>query len=618
MGNDIFSQIHAAATAQAPPASGDVFSQIHSETQAKQPITIPGTSGMSKLELTLRAIDPSGLGQIGLAHKAIGEWAADTAEKNRAENQAAIAAGQQPPHSEFVNTFLGMLGSGGKIGGAATSPTNLGIAGGTALANTNPITGIPVDAAIIAHGGYGVVKNAPGAVAGQPEAVQNALMSGAEIAGGVAGGRAMLSKAAAPLGNTMTKPAGTIAPEAYSPQELKAYADANGIDLNAAQATGHNFPRNLQTAGERASVGGTTVKAQIADSQAALADHVEALGAKMSPNTPDVATAGKAIQSNVQDALDTQIAKSDAQYAAVDKAAQGTTVDLAPVKQAAAKILGDSEILQKAGLDPKTATRVLKNIGELDNDASFTDAQKLRSALLDLSRSPELAISNTAQAQLKQVIGATDSAMIEASKATPGLEKAFRAANENYKTIQDDFNSPRSPMNQILSEPDVNKVPQKLTQKGQIGGSPYNAELLDKYGIDKGPVKSVILNDLYGRNFGLQGKTLGGYSDDFLKSVFDKPGELDEVYKTGAIARRLGLNVNPSGTAGATSAIEQVASKGGLLKGAKQTGAAYLTNARWFNRWMMNPPASGGYAKIGAILSGGAAGVGAGQAENEQ
>lgn len=34
MGNDIFSQIHAAATAQAPPqGSGDVFSQIHSEKQ---------------------------------------------------------------------------------------------------------------------------------------------------------------------------------------------------------------------------------------------------------------------------------------------------------------------------------------------------------------------------------------------------------------------------------------------------------------------------------------------------------------------------------------------------------------------------------------------------------
>jgi hypothetical protein len=42
MGNDIFSQIHAAATAQAPPPSGDVFSQIHAENQTTNPAAQPG------------------------------------------------------------------------------------------------------------------------------------------------------------------------------------------------------------------------------------------------------------------------------------------------------------------------------------------------------------------------------------------------------------------------------------------------------------------------------------------------------------------------------------------------------------------------------------------------
>jgi hypothetical protein len=128
--------------------------------------------------------------------------------------------------------------------------------------------------------------------------------------------------------------------------------------------------------------------------------------------------------------------------------------NLKPVKQAAERILSDTDILQKAGLDPKTATRVLKGLDSLDDDASFTDAQKLRSALLDLSRSPELAISNTAQGMLKQGIGATDSAMMDAASETPELQKAFRDANAHYERIQEDLNSPRSPLNQILNEPD--------------------------------------------------------------------------------------------------------------------------------------------------------------------
>jgi hypothetical protein len=92
---------------------------------------------------------------------------------------------------------------------------------------------------------------------------------------------------------------------------------------------------------------------------------------------------------------------------------------------------------------------------------------------------------------------------------------------------------------------------------GQTGGSPYNAELLDQYGIDKDPIKRVIVEDLLGKDFRLRGKTLGGYSDDFLRSMFT-PEELDSVYKTAATGGSVGLNTNPSGTAGVTGAMEDV------------------------------------------------------------
>jgi hypothetical protein len=75
------------------------------------------------------------------------------------------------------------------------------------------------------------------------------------------------------------------------------------------------------------------------------------------------------------------------------------------------------------------------------------------------------------------------------------------------------------------------------------------------------------------KNIGLRGPHLAGYSDDFLHSLFT-PTELEQVYKTGAIARSVGLNSNPSGTAAVSSTIEQT---GNPLKAAKQAVAAYLT-----------------------------------------
>jgi hypothetical protein len=162
-----------------------------------------------------------------------------------------------------------------------------------------------------------------------------------------------------------------------------------------------------------------------------------------------------------------------------------------------------------------------------------------------------------------------------------------RLANEHWERLQEDFNNPRSPLAQILQEPDPSKVPQKLVQRGQIGGSPYNAQLLDRYRIDKAPVKWVISGDLFQKNFGLYngGKSLGGYSDSFLQSIFT-PQELSHLYKTGAIARSVGLNVNPSGTAGAMNAIEDVTHPRRAFFKAIPAAA---TNSPGFNQWMMNP-----------------------------
>ncbi|MFI5095167.1 MAG: hypothetical protein ACHQIK_17155 [Candidatus Acidiferrales bacterium] len=597
--SDVFGQIHAEMQQRQPqPGGADIFSQIHAENQTMAPGSYQSRKGGPVLNANDSALRA---GVQGVQN----------------------ALGVTKPPSSLLDEFS-QIGSSLKQFGVKSWDE---LQKATREEGGTPVIGTPFTTAlyvphVIARGIEGIASNIESGSSDIEAGIQHkdlrsaaygiGVLTGlkAQITGGEKLGDAIeqaknASRLQAPLGDTMTTPGGTIPPEAYTPEQLKAYADQNGISLNAAQATGHSLPRTLQSAGERAMIGGTAVKSQIAASQASLATHVDNLADQFSPKTPDVGTAGQALKTSVTNALDVQLTKADANYAKVDAAAQGTTVDLTPVKDTATRILGDTGILQKAGLDPKTATRVLNGIGNLDDAASFTDAQKLRSALLDLSRSPELAISTTAQGMLKQVIGSTDTAMMEAASETPELQKAFRDANTHYEKIQNDFNSPRSPMNQILSEPDPNKVPQKLTAKGQTGGSPYNPQLLDSYGIDKAPLKRVILDDLYGRDFRLQGKTLGGYSDDFLRSVFDKPGEIDDIYQTGAIARRLGLNTNPSGTAAVSAAIEQTAKP---VKALMQTVPAYLTNASYFNRWLMQVKGSGGYRGLAQLFEAGAAG----------
>jgi hypothetical protein len=624
MGNDIFSAIHSQAQQAPPPSSGDVFSQIHQEasqqTNAQQGGILSRAWKWATQTPILDNVLPKGITTQDIVRsvafeKMFGEPYIPGV--NDFDTKADLHLGDSPTKAA-VKTFLaGSAQSTADMGAGMTTPVGIGTA---ALGPLSEVPGAVGTAAKVAlpvvsagFAGKGVADIAQAGTANTPEAWQQRLTGGAELAGGAAGvGESVRSATAAPLAKTMNTPRGADPPDAYTPAELKAYADQNGIPVTAAQVTENVGARAVQSSGERAVVGGSDVKAVVKASQDAIVSHVEDMASKFSPNTPDLASRGAAIQKSVQTALDTQLTQADNNYAAVDAAAKGTTVDLSSVKDTAEKVLSNADILQKAGLDPKTATRVLKGIDNLDDNASFMDAQKVRSALLDLSRSPELAISTTAQGMLKQVIGATDQAMMDAAQATPGLQTAFRHANAHYEQIQEDLNSPRSPLNQILSEPDPSKVPQKITAKGQIGGSPYNAALLDKYGIDKGPIKATITQDLLNKNFGKYGKTLGGYSDDFLRSVFT-PQEVDDLYKTGGLARSVGLNTNPSGTAAVTSAIGQT--RHPIVEGIPQTIAAKLTTSPHFNKWLMDVGGNQ-YSRLGAVL--GAAGNATQQQETPQ
>jgi hypothetical protein len=130
----------------------------------------------------------SGLGALQIEAQELSDWAKDKRDKSEVANDAYVAKTGKPLNlaSSIPDAYDVLHRTAGLVS-SFMDPKNLAITGGVIAANTNPFTGIPVDAALVAHGGYGVYKDAPAAVHGDPEAAQRALMSASEMTGGAAG-----------------------------------------------------------------------------------------------------------------------------------------------------------------------------------------------------------------------------------------------------------------------------------------------------------------------------------------------------------------------------------------------------------------------------------------------
>src|SRR5260370_751600 len=131
------------------------------------------------------AYDYSGIGSL---QKLAGELSGWAWKKADAENVKELGcSGRGELRGGDRGAGYNLLASTAGLVNSFLDPKNLAITGGVVAANTNPFTGIPVDAALVAHGGYGMAKNAPAAFEGNTEERKNFLLSGAEAAGGGAG-----------------------------------------------------------------------------------------------------------------------------------------------------------------------------------------------------------------------------------------------------------------------------------------------------------------------------------------------------------------------------------------------------------------------------------------------
>ena len=136
-----------------------------------------------------------------------------------------------------------------------------------------------------------------------------------------------------------------------------------------------------------------------------------------------------------------------------------------------------------------------------------------------------------------------------------GVTQQWRDANAGWRDYQAKFNTPSSPLYQIANQAD----PAKITRTLVNNGSAANVQLMQNAGMDVGlqALKRQILTDIANRGFRVSANGLAGYSDSFLNQLFGQ-GATKEIYLNGEIARRMGFQLNPSGTSNVLLGMDQL------------------------------------------------------------
>jgi hypothetical protein len=150
-------------------------------------------------------------------------------------------------------------------------------------------------------------------------------------------------------------------------------------------------------------------------------------------------------------------------------------------------------------------------------------------------------IPDSARRLYSQAASKVDDMIMNAAQGTP-FEQSFRDASNQWKQIKQKYDTPGTPLNRILSAQDSKgAVDHILARK-----SAEDIQALKNEGIDLGPLKNQVVQDIASKSFRVRGNALGGYDDAFLRELFGP--NTQELYVKSELARRLGVEVNPSGT----------------------------------------------------------------------
>lgn len=348
-----------------------------------------------------------------------------------------------------------------------------------------------------------------------------------------------------------------------TPAEVIQYAAKKGINLTPAEASGKPVARTIQAVGERSLLGGD----QLAEARQAealkLAQNVRSIADSADPKGMGLTEegAGEAIQHSARTARSVAHENATAAYdqAGIDQA--NLAGDLSPLKNMVKQetmVKQPGAAVARAEYKQPEVQAALNDIGskpdQLGNRPSIQSMRNLRTEFLERSRTAPGEAQTAAQRLYGQAADTVDSQIMKAAQGTP-FEESFRNASQQWSDLKQKYDTSGTVLNRILSQRD----PATITRSILNRGSANDIQILQNEGMDSAidALKRQTMQDIANRGFRVNGDGLGGYSDSFLHQLFG-PEAKKELYINGELARRMGFQVNPSGTSNVLLGMEQL------------------------------------------------------------
>ena len=190
----------------------------------------------------------------------------------------------------------------------------------------------------------------------------------------------------------------------------------------------------------------------------------------------------------------------------------------------------------------------------LGDRPSIQSMRNLRTEFLERSRADLGQAQTRAQSLYGQAANVVDQQMMKAADGTP-FEDSFRDASKQWSNLKQKFDQSGTPLNRILSQRDPATITRSILNRGSASDiAALQAEKMEP-AIDA--LKRQVIQDVANRGFRVNGDGLGGYSHSFLTQLFGAD-DTKELYLNGELARRMGFQLNTSGTSNVLLGMDQL------------------------------------------------------------
>ena len=271
-----------------------------------------------------------------------------------------------------------------------------------------------------------------------------------------------LETLASPLRSRLDEP---LPGTSMTPRVRYASAKNLGVQLDAADATNHPLLNGAKSVNQHSLMGAPAYEATKAKNLAQLNGSTDTLLNQMSPVT-DLQGRG----SLVQDALraNQQGLHTDANegFQRLDEMTVHAPVPGASdVGLSAQAILEGNQAFQTTypSFTPNTAVSALRDLSKVGDTASYSELQRLRSNVLELTRSNPDVVKDEGTGWLQRAEQSLDSAITDKG-LTPDQADVFRASNAKYKDMKATYDDPQSPYYSAVRK----AAPESLA--GGVGG----------------------------------------------------------------------------------------------------------------------------------------------------